>query len=137
MNTTKQSNNIGRAGVQTDIFDSEPTTGNDYLKMPTWLNPHENGLCLAPRLREQWDMEESKKRKAHVTFSAAAATKVVFGLFSLIALASNITMPEHQTNENLTYTEQVMNRWYEVNYLYNGTFNKIHDFMYSTDITTN
>ena len=30
-----------------------------------------------------------------------------------------------------------MNWFYEVNELYNGTLNKIHHFMYSTDITTN
>ena len=62
-------------------------------------------------------MEESKKLKAHVTFGTAAATKVVFGLFLLIALARNIKMPEHQTHENLTYTEQVTSRFHEVNEL--------------------
>ena len=46
-------------------------------------------------------------------------------------------MPEHRTHKNLTYTEQVMNRLHEVNELYHGTLNKIHHFMYSTDITTN
>ena len=82
-------------------------------------------------------MEESKKCKAHVTFGTAAATKVIFGLFLLIELASNITMPEHQTHENLTYTERFMNRFHEVNELYNGTLNEIYHLMYSTDITTN
>ena len=70
-------------------------TDSDSLKMPTRLNIHENGLRRSPRLCEQQDMEETKKRKAHVTFGTAAATKVVFGMFSLIALARNITMPEH------------------------------------------
>ena len=53
----KQSTNIGRAGVQTDIFDSKPTTDSDYLQMPTRLDPHENGLRRSLRLREQRDME--------------------------------------------------------------------------------
>ena len=46
-------------------------------------------------------------------------------------------MPEHQTRENLTYTKQVMNRFHEVNELYDGTLNEIHHFIYSTYITTN
>ena len=82
-------------------------------------------------------MEESKKRKAHVTFGTAAALKVVFGMFSLIALARNITMSEHQTHKSLTFTKQIMNRFHKVNELYKGTLNGIHHFMYSTNITTN
>ena len=136
MSTPKQSTNIGRAGVQTDIFDSKPTTDSDSLKMPTRMNPHENGLRRSPLLREQRDMEESQNQKAHVTFGTAAATKVVFGMFLLIALASNITMPEQRTHENITYTDQVMNWSHEVNELTDGTLNKIHHFMYSTDINT-
>ena len=137
VNTHKQSTNIGRAGVQNDILDSEPTTDSDSLKIPTRLNPHENGLRRSPCLREQQDMEESKKHKAHVIFGSAAATKVVFGLFLLIALAINITMLEHQTHKNLTYTEQVMNRFHKLNELYDVTLNEVHHFMYSTNITTN
>ena len=78
-------------------------------------------------------MEESKKRKDHVTFVTAAAMKVVFGLFSLIALVGNITIPEHRTHENLTYIKQVINQFHEVNELYDDTLNKIHYFMYSTN----
>ena len=82
-------------------------------------------------------MEESKKRKSHITYGSVAATKAVFGMFSLIALASNIIMPEHRTHKNLTYTKQVLNWFHEVNELYDGTLNIIHHFMYSTNITTN
>ena len=32
VNTPKQSTNIGRSGVQTEIFNSEPTTDSDSLK---------------------------------------------------------------------------------------------------------
>ena len=56
VNTSKQSTDIGRAGVQTDIFDSEPTTDSDFLKMPRRLNLHKNGLRRSSRLREQQDM---------------------------------------------------------------------------------
>ena len=44
-------------------------------------------------------------------------------------------MPEHRTHKSLAYTEQVMNRFHEVIELYDSTLNKIHHFMYSTDIT--
>ena len=137
VNTPKQFTNIGRAGVQTDIFDSELTTDSDSLKMSTRLDPHENGLHRSPRLCEKLNMEEWKKCKAHVNFGTVAATKVVFGLFLLISLASNITMQEHLTHENLTYTEQVINRFYKLNELYDDTLIKIYHFMYSTSITTN
>ena len=46
-------------------------------------------------------------------------------------------MPEQRTNTNTTFTEQVMNRVHEVNGLYDGTLNKIHHFLYSTEIITN
>ena len=105
--------------------------------MPTRLNPHENGLRRSTCLRELRKKEELKNRKAHTTYGTAAETKVAFGVFSLFALASSITMPEHQTNPNATYTEQVMNSFHEVNELYDGTLNKLHHLFYSTDITTN
>ena len=46
-------------------------------------------------------------------------------------------MPKHRTNTNATFTEQVMNRFHEVNELYDGTLNKTHHLFYSTDITKN
>ena len=46
-------------------------------------------------------------------------------------------MPKHRKNMNTAFTEQVMNRYHEVNALYYGTLNKIHHFFYSTDIATN
>ena len=66
-----------------------------------------------------------------------ASIRVSFGLFSLFALASSVTVPKHQTNTNTTFTEHVMNRFHEVNELYCGTLNKINSLFYSTDITTN
>ena len=41
----------------------------------------------------------------YTTYGTAAATKVGFGVFSLFALASNVTIPKHQTYPNKTYTE--------------------------------
>ena len=76
------------------------------------MNLHENDLRRSPRFREQRekDMETSQKRKAHVSFGTAAATKLGFGLFSLIALATNVVVPQHQTEKKATFTQQVMNR---------------------------
>ena len=66
-----------------------------------------------------------------------APTKVAFGLFSLVTLATNTKIPEHQTNPNSTFTEQVMNQFHEVNELYDGTLNEVHHLFYATDISSN
>ena len=58
-------------------------------------------------------------------------------MFSLVALATNIKIPEHQTNTNCTFTEQVMNRFQEVNELYDGTLNEVDHLFYTTDISSN
>ncbi len=60
--------------------------------MPHKQNPSENGLCRSPCLKELREKEDAKNRKAHVPFGKAAATKIVFGLFLLFALASNLTI---------------------------------------------
>ena len=103
------------------------------------MNLHENGLCRSLRLCEQRDKvkETSKKRKAHVSFGTAAATKLGFGLFSLIALATNVVVHQHQTEKNATFNQQVMNRSHEVNELYDGTLNEFHNLLYATDISSN
>ncbi|KAL7524874.1 hypothetical protein ACHAXR_002639, partial [Thalassiosira sp. AJA248-18] len=142
-------NGSDRTGAHTDTFgDSNPTIdaiSHDYqkesLKMPTRQNPRENGLRRSPRLLEleKRKREEAhpKKVKAHVTFGTAAATKVVFGLFSLFAMTSNLTLPKHRINKDATFTQHCMNRFHEVNELYDGTMNEIHHMMYSADISSN
>ena len=75
--------------------------------------------------------------KAHVSFGTAAATKLGFGLFLLIALATIVVVPQNQTEKNATFTQQVMNRLHEVNELYNGTLNEVHHILYATDISYN
>ena len=37
----------------------------------------------------------------------------------------------------MTYTEQVMNRFHELNKLYDSTMNEIHHFMLSMDVSSN
>ena len=107
--------------------------------MPARLNPHDNGLCRSPRLRELKEKEESRKRLATPPTSkgVSLATKVAFGLFSMFALSTNIRMPKHRTNPDPSYAEQVLNRFHEVNELYDGSLNQVHHLMYLTDITTN
>ena len=46
-------------------------------------------------------------------------------------------MPNHQINPESTYTEKVLNRFHEVNELYDGTLNEVHHLMYSDNTTTN
>ena len=46
-------------------------------------------------------------------------------------------MPMHWTNPHSTYTEQVMNRFHEVNELQDSTLNEIHHFIYANGIATN
>ena len=135
----------GRTGVSFgDSYSSMTPTqpshdaDNELLQMPKRLNPYENGLRRSPRIRELQQKEEAaRKRKAHVTFGTSAATRLIFGLYSLIALTSNITMPKYRTVPNATFTEQVMNRFHEVNELYDGTINSVHHWMMTTDISSN
>ena len=51
--------------------------------------------------------------------------------------AINVSMPNHQTSTNLTFTEQAMNWYHEVNEMYDGTLNSVHHFMYATNIASN
>ena len=103
------------------------------------MNPHENGLRRFPRLQEKQekDKDSSQKRKTHVPFDMAAATKLGFGLFSLIALANNVVVPQHQTEKDATFTQNVMKRFHEVNELYDSTLNEFHHLLYATDISSN
>ena len=94
-------------------------------------------LWSPPRFREKKEGNILNKRKAHTAYGTSALTKVALGLFLLVALASTIKMPEHKLNPNATYTEQVMNRYHEVNELYDGTLNEVHHLLYHTDISTN
>ena len=101
--TTNQSTEA--VGTLLDSFGSKPvdTSCLNPIQMPQYLNPHENGIRRSPRLRGQWELGETTKRKAHALFASAAATKASLGLFlsmafASMACASNVTMPKHQTN---------------------------------------
>eukprot|EP00957_Ditylum_brightwellii_P071322 5421931-Ditylum_brightwellii.AAC.1 len=100
-------------------------------------NPHESGLHRSLRFQEKREAETMKQKKAHVTFGTAATTKVVFGLFSLVAMASNFTMPKHQINKDVFFSQQCMNQFHEVNKLYDAIMNEVHQLMYSIDISSN
>ena len=120
LKTLAPPNRIADHGVHTNIYAT-----------PESMDPPENGLAGSPRLREQRekDKETLQKRKAHVSFGTAAATKLVFGMFLLIALATNAVVPQHRTEKNATFTQNIMNRFHEVNDLYDGTLNKVHHLL--------
>ena len=52
-------------------------------------------------------------------------------------MTSNLTMPQHRINKDATFTQHCINRFHEVNELYDGTMNEVHQLMYSTDISSN
>ena len=58
-------------------------------------------------------------------------------MFFLVALATNIKVPEHQTNPKSIFIEQVMTRFHEVNELYDGTINEVNHLFYATDMSSN
>ena len=82
-------------------------------------------------------MKTRRNAKPMLPYGTSAAKKVALGLFQLVALATNIKIPEHQTNSNSNFTEQVMNRFHEVNELYDGTLDELHHLFYETDISSN
>ena len=55
----------------------------------------------------------------------------------MFALAIITRMPNHRINPDKNYTKQVLNRFHQVNELYDGTLKEVHHLMYSADITTN
>ena len=46
-------------------------------------------------------------------------------------------MPQHRTEKNAKFSQHAMNRFHEVNKLYDGTMNNVHHLLYATDISSN
>eukprot|EP00957_Ditylum_brightwellii_P130731 9973939-Ditylum_brightwellii.AAC.1 len=67
--------------------------------MPQRQNSHENDLCRSLRLQEKYEAETIKQREAHVTFGTATTMKVVFDLFLLVAMTSNLMNQFHKVYE--------------------------------------
>ena len=63
--------------------------------------------------------------------------KCVWGLFSLMAMAPPTYRCPPPNEYQPDLTEQAMNRYHEVNELYDGTLNSVHHYMYATDIAAN
>ena len=100
-NSRIKSNNY-RSGFQVDTYNSKPysnPSSNNFdtqsLTMYKILNYHDNGLRRSARSRKSGVKEELKNRKSRTIYSTATATKVAFGVFSLFALASSVTIPKH------------------------------------------
>ena len=97
-------------------------------------------LSVGPRVcvnKGRSTRKNSQKRKSHVSFGTADVTKIGLGLFLLFALATNVVVPQHQTEKNATFNQHVMNRLHEVNELYDGTLNEVHHLLNTTDISSN
>ena len=67
--------NNGRYGFQIENFNSNPyrnslshDSDTQYLRMPTRLNLHENGLRRYTHLHKLREKEEMQKRKEHTTY---------------------------------------------------------------------
>lgn len=107
--------------------------------MPARLSPYKNGLCRSLRQRDQMKKEEQLKRSAsHAkTRHISVAIRVIFGLFSMFALAIKNRMAIYQVNPDASYTKQVFNRFHKVHELCDGTLINVHLLMYSVDISTN
>ena len=71
-----------------------------------------------------------------MTFGTTAKKKVV-GLLTIISLATNLTMPQHQVSYHETYTDSLIRQFEEVNEHFDNTINGMHMFSLTTDISTN
>jgi len=119
------------------LVDTEAYARNQ-LMMPKRMNLHEAGLHRSPHLQEL----EAKKlhKKAHVTW-ATKATRVIslFTLYSLIT-DGKIDMPAYNISPTATLSEHAACCLHKVNELYEGTFNSICAYAFSTialDMTNN
>ena len=105
--------------------------------MPPQLNLYKSGLHRLARIHKLDKKEKySKRKKAHVTYRAAT-TQALFGLYTLLCFTNSFNVPYHTSNVSSTYTEKIMNRFHEVNEIYDGTMTVIHHFCFHTDITSN
>ena len=103
--TAISQHHIGRDGVQRYIFYSNPALNQnshdadkESPKIPIRNNPRENGLRQYPCLREKKKKEEAKNRIYHITFCTSAATKLIYGFFTLVSFTRNFSMPSHRKN---------------------------------------
>ena len=60
-----------------------------------------------------------------------------FLAYTLFLFATCFTVPHHTLYVSLTYTEQIMNSFHEVNEIYDGTMNVVQHFCFHTNISSN
>ena len=109
------------------------TQSVDELKMPTQINLRESGLRRSERIKKQ---SETNTPKAHVVFGTSIKKKLL-GLFTLFSFVSALSMPRHQRSPDATMQESLIQRFEELNELYDSTMNHMHLFSYLTDISSN
>jgi len=70
------------------------------------VNLHESGLCRFPRLHENREAEAKSNAEAivHLLYNVKVKKKIL-GLLTIISLASNDTLPQHQVPQNETYID--------------------------------
>ena len=105
--------------------------------MPTHINLYEAGLRHSPHLNEN-ATNNGIKQEAHVTFGATLLKTV--SLFTLLynVKDSLTSMPSYSIKPNASFTARTMHRFHELNELYDGTVNQLHNLAFSTiDISSN
>ena len=79
VNTRSWSSNMARAGSHTDTIGSTQT---ETLQIPARMNPHDNGFCRSPCLREQRKNEDFAETQSSFCFwhliSYKGSTQYVF-----------------------------------------------------------
>jgi hypothetical protein len=133
--------NSGQDGVlpaDSSTRTNEQSQSVDELTMPTLINLQESGLRRSARIRElrEKEAQQNKNNKAHVRFGENVK-KTTLALFTLISFVSLISMPRHQVNPNMTYTEVFMTRLEEINESFDDTLNHFHFLSFHTEINSN
>jgi hypothetical protein len=89
-----------RVGIKVDLLDDfeaeaanlgSSQTPSDELRMPQHMNLHKLGHRHSKRTAEQ---KPKGQHKAHVSFGSCA--KQIIGIFALICMVDNYSMPKHQ-----------------------------------------
>jgi hypothetical protein len=107
-------------------------TLSDELMMPQRVNLHELGCCRSKLLAEN---RSQGKHKAQITFGSHA--QQMLGLFALICMVDNYSMPSHRALTTPTYSDSLICHFEEANKHCNGTLNKIHVVSLLTDASFN
>ena len=104
---------------------AHPTT--DPLSMPRIINLDEAGLRRSERIAAAKELKDATTKEGTKVFAVS--------LFTAFGTVGSITLPDYgrNTEEELSWGDRCMNRFYEVNELYDGTCNQLHFMSFSTE----